>query len=48
MFCIEFMKAKFKSSCTSCGEIIKPGKEISKNNEGSWVHNFCAEDKDLP
>jgi hypothetical protein len=42
------MKAKFAGSCISCGQPIKPGKEISKNNEGSWVHSFCAEDADLP
>ena len=42
------MKAKFKSSCISCGQLMKPGKEISKNNEGTWVHKHCVEDSDLP
>ncbi len=42
------MKAKFKTSCISCGAEIKPGKEISKNNEGNWVHKHCTEDVELP
>ncbi len=42
------MKAKFKTSCISCGAEIKPGKEISKNNEGNWVHKHCTEDAELP
>ncbi|HSB50604.1 MAG TPA: hypothetical protein VLC72_04675 [Nitrosopumilaceae archaeon] len=42
------MKAKFTTSCISCGAEIKPGKEISKNNEGNWVHKYCAEEAELP
>ena len=42
------MKAKFTTSCISCGGVIKPGKEILKNNDGTWVHNYCTEDADLP
>lgn len=42
------MKAKFATSCISCGAEIKPGKEISKNNSGNWVHKHCAEDAELP
>ncbi len=42
------MKAKFTTSCISCGAEIKPGKEISKNNEGNWVHKHCTEDAELP
>lgn len=42
------MKAKFTTSCISCGEIIKPGKEIAQNNQGKWVHKYCTEDVSLP
>jgi len=42
------MKAKFTTSCISCGAEIKPGKEISKNNEGNWIHKHCTEDAELP
>ncbi|MFB5611025.1 MAG: hypothetical protein ACE5R3_03350 [Nitrosopumilaceae archaeon] len=42
------MKAKFTTSCISCGAEIKPGKEISKNNAGNWVHKHCAEDAEIP
>lgn len=43
------MKAKFNSSCTSCGEQIKSGKEITKDQTGRWVHKHCApEIIDLP
>jgi len=42
------MKAKFATSCISCGAEIKPGKEISKNNKGNWVHKHCTEDAELP
>ena len=36
------MKAKYTTSCVSCGESIKPGKEIAKDNSGKWVHKHCA------
>ena len=43
------MKAKFSSSCKSCGELIKTGKDISKDNSGQWVHKYCdEEDMGLP
>ena len=43
------MKAKFATSCVSCGDNIHPGKEIVKNNDEKWVHKHCAEDsEDLP
>jgi hypothetical protein len=43
------MKAKFNSSCISCGEQIKSGKEIAKDQAGRWVHKYCAaETIDLP
>ena len=38
------MKAKFATSCASCGDKIQPGKEISKNKDEKWVHKHCAED----
>ena len=43
------MKAKFASACISCGEQIRPGKEISKDSDGKWVHKHCAgEENQLP
>ncbi len=43
------MKAKFSSSCVSCGDEIKRGKEITKDTSGKWVHKHCAsETVDLP
>ncbi|HSB57579.1 MAG TPA: hypothetical protein VLD38_07215 [Nitrosopumilaceae archaeon] len=43
------MKAKFNSSCTSCGDKIKAGKEIAKDSSGKWVHKYCStESADLP
>jgi hypothetical protein len=36
------MKAKFATSCIACGDKIAPGKEISKNEQGKWVHKHCA------
>jgi hypothetical protein len=38
------MKANFSSSCQSCGDLIKVGKEISKDDQGRWVHKYCTED----
>ncbi len=43
------MKAKFATSCVSCGDSIQPGKEIVKNNDENWVHKHCADDsEELP
>ncbi len=43
------MKAKFASACSSCGDQIRVGKEITKDDTGHWVHNHCAsETVDLP
>ena len=43
------MKAKFSSSCVSCGDEIRRGKEIAKDDSGRWVHKHCtAEANDLP
>lgn len=36
------MKAKFTTSCISCGEKIIAGKEIAKNDDEKWVHKHCA------
>ncbi len=38
------MKAKFSSSCKSCGELIKVGKDIAKDNSGQWLHKHCVEE----
>ena len=40
------MKAKFATSCMSCGDKIQPGKEISKNKDENWVHKHCVEDSE--
>jgi hypothetical protein len=40
------MKAKFSSPCQSCGDLIKVGKEITKDNSGCWVHKYCAANSD--
>ena len=37
------MKAKFATTCQACGEQIRPGKQITKDNGGRWVHNYCTE-----
>ncbi|MGQ0794936.1 MAG: hypothetical protein ACT4N5_01965 [Nitrosopumilaceae archaeon] len=43
------MKAKFNTSCTSCGDQIKIGKEIAKDQKGKWVHKYCVTtNSDLP
>jgi hypothetical protein len=43
------MKAKYNTACSSCGEPIKPGKEIAKDSSGNWVHKHCMTDiVDLP
>ena len=43
------MKAKFASACKACGEAIKVGKEISKDDTGRWVHKHCTDETlDLP
>ncbi|MEX0655984.1 MAG: hypothetical protein WD154_00345 [Nitrosopumilaceae archaeon] len=40
---IIYMKAKFATKCQACGEQIKRGKEILKDDGGRWVHNYCTE-----
>lgn len=43
------VKAKFNTSCTSCGDQIKAGKEIARDQAGKWVHKHCTtETIDLP
>ena len=36
------MKARFSTKCTSCDAFIEKGKEIEKNEDGNWVHKYCA------
>ena len=43
---MNIMKAKFASSCPSCGDKIQLGKEITKNSDEKWVHKHCAEDSE--
>ncbi|MGQ0772022.1 MAG: hypothetical protein ACT4NT_04545 [Nitrososphaerota archaeon] len=43
----EIMKAKFATSCISCGDQIARGKEIAKNEQGKWVHKHCAPEQEL-
>ncbi len=43
------MKARFSSPCPSCGDQIKQGKEIAKDDSDRWVHEHCVETTaDLP
>jgi len=43
------MKAKFKSTCSECGALIKAGSEISKRPSGKWIHKHCSsEPEELP
>jgi len=46
-FHLTVMKAKFATSCIACGDKISPGKEISKNEQGKWVHKHCAPEEEL-
>ena len=41
-----YMKAKFNTSCASCGDQIKLGKEIAKDVTGKWVHKYCSTETD--
>ena len=38
------MKARFASLCPSCGDQIKQGKEISRDDSDRWVHKHCVEE----
>jgi hypothetical protein len=40
------MIAKFTTSCVACGEKIAPGKQITKNEQGQWVHKHCAQESE--
>ena len=40
------MKARFASKCAVCGDMIRAGKEISKNSEDVWVHKYCVDNAD--
>ena len=36
------MKARCSTKCIACDALIEKGKEIAKNEDGSWVHKHCA------
>ena len=36
------MKAKFSTICIVCDANIQKGKEIVKNENGDWIHKYCA------
>ena len=36
------MKATFSTKCIVCDAFIEKGKEIAKNEDGSWVHKHCT------
>ena len=38
------MKARYAGKCSSCGDDIKIGKEISKNSDDIWVHKHSADE----
>jgi len=40
------MKAKFATFCSSCGDKIQSGKEITKNKDKNWVHKHCMDDSE--
>ena len=40
------MKARFATKCSACGDMIKVGKEISRDSNDRWVHKHCADDTD--
>jgi len=40
------MRARFNGTCLECGEAIKVGKEIVKDEKGNWIHKHCAQDND--
>lgn len=43
------MRARFSGMCPQCGEAIKAGKEIVKDEKGNWIHKHCTQDSnDLP
>ncbi|MDI1495290.1 MAG: hypothetical protein K8823_598 [Cenarchaeum symbiont of Oopsacas minuta] len=43
------MKARFATECSSCGDEIRRGKEIAKDELGKWVHKHCiSESLEMP
>lgn len=38
------MKARFSSQCPSCGDQIKQGKEIARDESDRWVHAHCVDE----
>lgn len=41
------MKAKFPGRCAACGHSILEGEEIV-GGTGSWVHERCADEDEVP
>lgn len=40
------MKARFASQCSSCGDVIKQGREIARDASDKWVHKHCVDESD--
>lgn len=40
------MRARFTTKCSACGEMIKVGKEITRDSSDRWVHSHCADNAD--
>lgn len=38
------MKARFASQCSACGDVIKQGREISRDSSDKWVHKHCVDE----
>ena len=38
------MKARFSSQCSACGDVIKQGREISRDSSDKWVHKHCVDE----
>lgn len=37
------MIAEYESKCPACGELIREGDEIERDDDGEWVHEDCAD-----
>lgn len=40
-------EAEFRSKCAACGEWIEEGDPIAKDTDDEWVHEDCADPKNL-
>lgn len=36
--------AEFRSKCASCGNWIEEGDPITRDDDGEWIHEDCADD----